>query len=31
MRKFAIALSAFAALGLAAPLTVPAQAEDGRH
>ncbi len=28
MRKFAIALSAFAALGLAAPLmTVPAQAE----
>jgi Ni/Co efflux regulator RcnB len=28
MRKFAIALSAFAALGLAAPLTVSAQAED---
>ena len=28
MRKFAIALSAFAALGLAAPLTVLAQAED---
>jgi len=29
MRKIAIALSAFAALGIAAPLmTVPAQAED---
>ena len=30
MRKFAIALSAFAALGLAAPMVTPASADDAK-